>query len=764
MDASGCFIACLWFRDEKSFMGVFAPGRSLRWIGSLFLFICVLMLPQVLSSQAARGACSNCQSQGMRGDADEPPAPMNPVQSTVEVRAQALAAPVESTGHQAFRGEIQASAGTYGDFSRFLQLLPGVTKTTDTSNDVLVRGGSPSENLYVVDGFEVPNINHLAVEGSTGGFTTMIDTDTIDSVNLESGVYDAQYSSRLSSMIGIETRDQSKDTRGGEVNFGISGIGGFWEQPVGKNANLLLSAHRSLLNLATENIGLNGVPIYTDGLARFEWSPRQQDHVSALSMEGADSIDISPCAADPFESLTFETQYSGSRSTNGLMWQHIHSPTEVSKVTASYSTQRQEIDQEDQFSNGAFLWGTNSTDCQAIGLTPVYSESSLDRIISLGYNLQRDLHGWMLSAGETNRIVKLNYDIDQFAGGPSPFSANRGWTDADSFDHNPLLVQTGSFIEMTGTLANRWTMMAGLRMESYSLPAGVELQPRGSLAFRLNKHQAINLAYRRSSQLAPYIDQLSYPQNKLLAPIEVQQVSAGADLWRMSVATLSVDAYRKIYTNEPVSTEYPSLMLANMIDTLGQQFVWLPLKTGGRGNATGIELIARSHVRKRVQLLAGVSYARTAYAAGDGILRNGNYDVPLTGNGMVTFHLPWAIELSGRDSYSSGHPYTPYDVPVSLAQERGIYDLGRVNAIRGPAYNRVDFALDRNIHLKRGLHGVLNLYGGVQNALNRQNFLGYVWLDRCSSVPVCVQDFNGDPETRVYQMPVFPSAGARFEF
>ena len=700
----------------------------------------------------------------MDGSASQANPPMSPVQSTIEVHSEGPGAPVESTVHQAYRGEIQSSAGTYGDFSRYLQLLPGVTKTSDTSNDVLVRGGATDENLYVVDGFEVPNINHLAVEGSTGGFTTMIDTDTIDSVNLESGVYDAQYSSRLSSMIGIETRDQNKDMRGGEVNFGISGIGGFWEQPVGKHANVLLSAHRSLLNLATANIGLNGVPIYTDGLARFEWSPRQQDHVSALSLEGADSIDISPCAADPFETLTFQTQYSGSRSTNGLMWQHIHSPSALSKVTASYSTQRQEIDQEDQFANGAFEWGANSTDCDATGLTPVYSEASLDRILSLGYDLQRDVHGWTFSAGETNRVVKLNYSVSQQAGAPSPFSTNPGWTDADSFTHNPLLVQTGSFVETTGTLANRWTMMAGLRMESYSLPAAVELQPRGSIAFRLDQHQSINVAYRRSSQLAPYIDQLSYPGNKLLAPIDVQQLSAGADVWRMSMLTVNVDAYRKIYTNEPVSTEYPSLMLANMVDTLGQQFIWLPLRTGGRGVATGIELMARGHIRDRVRLLAGVTYGRVAYAAGDGVLRNGNYDVPLTGNGMITFRLPWAIEMSWRDSYASGQPYTPYDVAESLAQQRGIYDLNRVNAVRGPAYNRLDFSLDRNIHLNRGIHGVLNLYGGVQNALNRQNFLGYVWLDRCSSVPVCVQDFHGDPETQAYQMPVFPSAGARFEF
>ena len=675
-----------------------------------------------------------------------------------------MTAPVESTQNQAYRGEIQSSAGTYGDFSRYLQLMPGVSKNSDTSNDLIVRGGSPSENLYVVDGLEVPNINHLAVEGTSGGFTSMIDTDTIDKVDLQAGVYDAQYSSRLSSLIEIQTRDQNKPAKSGEVNFGISGLGGFWEQPLGAHASVLLSAHRSLLNVATQNIGLNGVPIYTDGMARFEWSPREADRVSFLSLEGSDSIDINPCAADPFESLTFQTQYGGSRSTNGLVWQHIQGPSTVSRVTFSYSTQTQSIEQEDQTADGIFQWGPDAVNCQAIAVSAAYSENSVDRTISAGYSIQHDIHKWVISAGETNRILKLNYLVAQPAGSQSPFNISAAWTDSDSFDHNPLMVQTGSFAEATGTLAHRWTFMAGLRMETYSLPSAHTLQPRASVAFQIGEHQALNASYRSSSQLVPSMDQLSYAENRSLSPIEVQQFSVGADLWRASSASVSVEAYRKIYASEPVSTEYPTLMLANMIDTLGQEFVWLPLKSAGRGLASGIEMMARARIGRRANLLAVLSYARTEYSAADGVMRNGNFDVPLTGNAMATFQLPWSIEFSARDSYSGGHPFTPYDVPLSLAAQRGIYDLDRVNALRGPAYNRLDFALNRDFHINRGIKGVINIYGGVQNAFNRQNFLGYVWLDRCSTIPICVEDFNGVPITEVNQMPVFPSAGLRYQF
>ena len=86
------------------------------------------------------------------------------------------------------QAEILSSAGTYGDFSRYLQVLPGVVWNSDLSNDVLVRGGHPTENLFVVDGVEVPYINHFSLSGSNGGFTSMIDSTAIGSMDMKDDV------------------------------------------------------------------------------------------------------------------------------------------------------------------------------------------------------------------------------------------------------------------------------------------------------------------------------------------------------------------------------------------------------------------------------------------------------------------------------------------------------------------------------------------------------------------------------------------------
>ncbi|MGA2349712.1 MAG: TonB-dependent receptor [Terracidiphilus sp.] len=691
-----------------------------------------------------------------------------PVQATIEVNAgeqaisTGLAAPYHIT-----QEEVLSAAGTWGDFTRYLQLLPGVVWNSDMSNDVMVRGGNPAENLFVVDGIEVPNINHLALEGTTGGFTSMMDTSTIESVDMKPGSYDARYSSRLSSLIEIHTRQSAKQKRAGELDVGISGAGGFIQLPFAKSGSLLLSAHRSVLNLATDDIGLNGVPIYTNGMAQLDWSPDSKDHLSVLSLSGADSMNITPHPCDEGVTLDIQTEYNGSRSTNGLVWQHTHSPAALSTVTVSYSAQNQTIAQQLQSTD---FYG--QLDCESVPIetTPAYSEQTGDGIGTLQYGFQfghKVSHQeWLFSAGVTARLVAMNYAVSQPVGQQSPFNVNPNWTDANSFARRLASGQTAAYAEVTGRLGERWTIIAGAREETFALTGAHVFEPRASAAFRISAHQTVNATYSQSSQLPPSINILSDPENARLRPIEARQFSLGAELWRAPRVTVALETYHKSYSNEPVSTEYPSLMLANMVDTLGQEFIWLPLKTGGHGQSDGAELLVRAHAN-RLRFMGSVSESRTRYAAADGVLRPGNFDFPLVSNVMITGRMGKGFEISIRDTYASGRPYTPFNIELSEQQSRGIYDLTEINSVRGSAYNRIDADFNRNFQIRKG---VLNIHAGMENILDRANFLGYAWMDNCHPDPgatVCGQNimaFPGVPETKVTQMPAFPSAGIRYSF
>jgi hypothetical protein len=164
-----------------------------------------------------------------------------------------------------------------------------------------------------------------------------------------------------------------------------------------------------------------------------------------------------------------------------------------------------------------------------------------------------------------------------------------------------------------------------------------------------------------------------------------------------------------------------------------------------------------------------VTYSRTFYAAADNVMRAGNFDVPLVANGMASLRLPLKLQLSARNTYTTGRPYTPFDILDSEIQSRGIYDLSKVNAVRGAAYDRVDADFNRSIHIHRKS---LNLYGGLENVLNRQNFLGLAWEDNCEAPRNSTQQsmcgnlnaVPGVPETKLTEMPRYPSAGARLLF
>jgi hypothetical protein len=223
---------------------------------------------------------------------------------------------------------------------------------------------------------------------------------------------------------------------------------------------------------------------------------------------------------------------------------------------------------------------------------------------------------------------------------------------------------------------------------------------------------------------------------------------------------IGIEVYQKDYHDYPVSTEYPTLSLANMVDTLGQQFVWIPLTSRGIGVARGIEVSGQAHLGAHISGQANVVYARAEYAGLDGILRPGNFDYPIVVNFAGSFRSGKHYEASWRYEYSTGRPYTPYLLNASAQQDRPIYDLARINFWRGPAYSRLDLQADRVFFL--GTHQLV-AYAGLENAFDRRNLLGYFWMPRLGAVGGCVKDPDRCVNAQ-YQMPLMPNFGMRYFF
>src|SRR5262249_34704488 len=140
----------------------------------------------------------------------------------------------------------------------------------------------------------------------------------------------------------------------------------------------------------------------------------------------------------------------------------------------------------------------------------------------------------------------------------------------------------------------------------------------------------------------------------------------GMDLSPGLASQIHIEAYNKTYSDIPASTEYPDVNLHNVVEMIGQQFVWLPMNSGGRGSASGIEVTDVTRISSRLVMRGSVAYARAMFAGLDGIRRASNYDLPWIVNIAAVQRFGRGYEVSSRFGYATGRPYTVFDLPDSF--------------------------------------------------------------------------------------------------
>jgi len=187
--------------------------------------------------------------------------------------------------------------------------------------------------------------------------------------------------------------------------------------------------------------------------------------------------------------------------------------------------------------------------------------------------------------------------------------------------------------------------------------------------------------------------------------------------------------------------------MANIADTFGQAFLMFPMFGKDQGVARGVETSVDAKPFGRLTLTGNLTYMRSWYSGLDGVLRKGNFDMPLVGNVMGFTPLGRGWTASFRYSGSTGRPYTPDNMALSEAQDRDVYDLTQINGVRAPMYSRLDFRGEWTHKLRRG---ELVTHVGLENALNTTNFYENQWM------PLCQVYFNQVCGTQQQnQMPMF---------
>jgi hypothetical protein len=611
--------------------------------------------------------------------------------------------------------EVRRAPGAQEDVIRAVALLPGVGVTTGGRNDLVVRGGAPFENLFLVDGIEVPNLNHFGSQGSTGGPVSLIDIDFVQSAEFSTGGFGVAYGDRTASVTSVNLREANRDRVSGEINLSATGLGASIEAPLAGGGSVLASVRRSYLDLLFSLVDFPFRPTYYDATIKVVQPIGRSDRLSFLAIGALDDI--------AFDNSTADNRYDNSRviATNqnqylaGLTWEHSLRKGHLD-VTLGRTFSRFESSQADSLQRPIFLNRSKE------GTTSLRGQLSMALTDRLDFRVGQEVR--VMGPMEYRIIVPGEYRRDA-DGVPRPLSVDTTFTN----------LRSASWAEAIVRLSDRVRLTTGLRADLYGdLQNALRLSPRALVAFAPSPGTTVSLAAGRYYQSPSTIWLVGDSANaRALEPFHADQVTAGLERLLRPDTRVQVEAYYKRYAGYPARVFRPQavLSLAGFEDVQNDiPFGLEPLASSGAGHAYGLEVSAQKRLSDiPLYGLASVSLNRTEFRGLDEETRPGSFDTRLISTLLAGYRFNPRWELSGKFRLATGRPTTPF---VTTGPEAGTLDFTRYNAgPRLPLFHALDLRLDRRWTL-RGIQ--LDTYVDIQNVYGRNNVQQYRWDPRTGTV------------------------------
>ena len=672
---------------------------------------------------------------GMEGTVDITLPQVENLQETVTVTAPAfqMREEVKTSGFLIEPREILKNAAALQDVSRYVQGLPGVViGTNDFRNDIIVRGGSPLENLFVVDNVEIPNINAFANFASAGGTVSLLDAELLQDVTFLTGGYAAPYINRTSSVLQVTQREGSRTKFGGKVTLGFAGAGAILEGPLNAGkGSWVVSARRSFLDFFTQDVGIGGVPVVYSLNGKAVYDLTSRDRIWLVNIAGVDRIRLGLTDSTDLEDeiANFDIRYDGWRSATGINWQRTFGSRGVGLFGITHSEAKVGQQVKDLVAQGVPPPGLPPE--AVIARSPVvYFEDSREGETTLKYDLTVHVPFFnTVQAGGSFKTFRVDYAVESPYGNDTPYSTVAG-IDPFSLATRFRSYQTGAYLQASKRLTPRVDVTLGGRVDHYAILSQARFSPRAGVKVRVTDALSWNSSAGSYYQQPALLFVSAFPQNASLVPWRADHYVTGLAWSPTPDLRVTAEAYRKIYSQYPVAGDLPSVSMANIGDTFDVREILFPLTSTGKGDSKGVEFFVEKRLTSRLYGQGNLSFSRTRHAGLDGVLRPGSFDYPFVFNLLGGYRLSQRWEISARLAFLSGRPFTPYDQGLSTAQRRGVYDLTRVNAERAPDYARVDIRVDRTFTVGGQ---PLNLFLGVQNVANRRNFANYSWNRRTNS-------------------------------
>lgn len=605
--------------------------------------------------------------------------------------------------------EIEKSPGANRDISRIVRSYPGVSfSPIGYRNDLIVRGGGPSENRFYMDGIEIPNINHFATQGATGGPVSIVNADLIREIKFYTGAFPANRSGALSSVLDFSLQDGNPDKQTFKATVGASELSLSGSGHLGKKTTYLFSVRQSYLQFLFDVLGLPFLPNYIDAQVKVKTRFSDTDELTFLALTGIDKMKLN--TDEDSESAQYILSYlptiEQETFTIGATYRH-YAGKHVQTFTLSHN-----------YLNNKNIKYRNNDESSEDNLT--LRLRSLEQKTSFRAENRSYLGNWTMREG-----VELNY---------SSYTNNtwqRLFTDVpviSDYNTDLGLFSWGLFALADYTSPDKkLTASAGLRADAANYAAQTkrvweQLSPRVSISYALNEMWSISGGSGIYYQLPPYTA-LGFKNsegvwvNKGLDYMRVIGANLGFD-WRWRDRWIvSVEGFYKGYGDVPLSIrdQVPLTCKGNDYGTSGDE----ALVSSAEGRAYGLETMVQWNIPDKLNLTGSFTLFKSEYrnnSSSPYIASAWDNRFVLNLSGTYDFPKHWSV--GAKLSCIGGSPYTPYDVDKSSlveawdAQGRPYYDYDAYNTGRLDAFAQLDLRVDKDFYFKKWRFGV---YLDLQN-------------------------------------------------
>ena len=640
--------------------------------------------------------------------------------------------------------DVERFAGSRMDPARMAQNYAGVVGANDNRNDIIIRGGSPTELLWRLDGLDIPNPNHFATQGATGGPVSLLNSTLLDDSDFFTGAYPAQYGDKMSGVFDLKTRKGNDEKYEFLGQFGFNGLEFGTEGPLpGVDGSFIANYRYSFLDLMEKmgiDFGFSGIPKYQDGTFKIDLNASEKHKLSFTGLFGISDIHIEESALDSVYTGDYDTK-NGTDLVSGIInWKYLFSKNAYGQLTTGivYSKYRTDLDSITTDANHNVtdidLWfRQNSTEGYYTAKYVLnYSPSSKD-YLSAGVELRDHFYDFFERRYEEGRDPSTLHYLNK--SGSALHSLN--------------------FINWNRRFTENITINAGIHSQYMQVSDKYTIEPRIGFEWNFLPAHSFSLGWGIYRQSLPLIIYYSEDENQDLDFMQSIHYVAGYSYQLSMDAILKVEGYYKDISKAPVEAdENTSWSFLNSGTNFGVvEGEGIIAKSTGLGKAYGADLSFIKHFSNGYYITATASYIRQQYKGSDAIWRFGAFDnmyvINLLSGYEWVINPDFTLEFSGRYTRTGGAPYTPIDLEESREKNSTKYAKELAYTLRNSPYSRLDMRIDFRNNFES--FSIIS-YISAENVLSTENIYLRYYSRSSNSVK------------EVYQLGFFFVGGFRIEF